>query len=86
MVFGAAGFVLTVVALRLSPLRTLAVDDIDSQPTDRFWTFQEIEAGIVPGLAILLIALRAWWLQQKVLEGVPKLFESPAVLSKGRSP
>jgi hypothetical protein len=35
------------------------------QPSDRFWTFQVIEAAVFLGLAVLLIALSLWWLQRR---------------------
>jgi hypothetical protein len=37
----------------------------DYQPSDRFWTFQLIEAALFFGLAIGLIAASLWWLQRR---------------------
>jgi hypothetical protein len=37
----------------------------DYQPSDRFWTFQLIEAALFFGLATSLIAASLWWLQRR---------------------
>jgi hypothetical protein len=35
-------------------------------PAERFWTFQAIESAIFFVLAVLLIALSAWWLRHRI--------------------
>jgi hypothetical protein len=36
------------------------------QPNDRFWTIQFIEAGVFFALALILLAVSAWWLQRRL--------------------
>jgi hypothetical protein len=36
------------------------------QPSDRFWTFQGIEAAIFVALALALIALTLWWMRHRI--------------------
>jgi hypothetical protein len=36
------------------------------QPSDRFWTFQGIEAAIFVALALALLALTLWWLRHRI--------------------
>jgi len=36
------------------------------QPAHRFWTFQSIETAIFVALAILLLFVAGWWLEQRV--------------------
>ena len=37
------------------------------QPADRFWLFQDIEAAIFFGLAIILLALTIWWVRRRIV-------------------
>ena len=36
------------------------------QPSDRFWTFQGIEAAIFVALALALLALTLWWMRHRI--------------------
>ncbi len=36
------------------------------QPSDRFWTFQGIEAAIFVALALALLVLTLWWLKHRI--------------------
>jgi hypothetical protein len=36
------------------------------QPSDRFWTFQSIEAAIFVALAVALLALTLWWMRHRI--------------------
>lgn len=36
------------------------------QPSDRFWTFQGIEAAIFVALALALLMLTLWWMRHRI--------------------